>query len=126
MSIRVKHIVQLQLSEDTDGTKRLFWRDTTPSTVVIDTFSKSINQVISVAVSSTDTLSLGDLTSVKGMYLEVSADAKLRLNGSSNSIDLRAQNGTAKFFIESDITQVELENESADTVLTGVYVMWGD
>lgn len=126
MAIRVKWIIQPQLSEDTDGTKKLFYRDTTPSTVIIDTFSKSVNSVLSVATSSTDSLSLGDLTAAKGLYLEVNADCLVYLNGSSIPIQLRKSDGVAKLFIEADINQIDVENQSSSAILEGVYCLWGD
>jgi len=32
----------------------------------------------------------------------------------------------AKLFLEANISEVQIENISADTALTGVYVFWGD
>ena len=65
---------------------------------------------------------------MKGMYLEAEAECKVRLNGSLDSIEVKpAESGKpAKFFLEADINQVEVENPSADTELKGVYVFWGD
>ena len=129
MTIRVKHTVAPQISRDTDARQKMFYYDTAASAVVIDTFNKSASGDLSVAVSSTDTLPLGDIVSVKGLYLEVDADCLVRLNGSLDDIQLRAQSGTiakAKLFIEADITQVEVENVDPTNVLTGVFCVWGD
>lgn len=128
MAIRVSHTVVVRTSRDTDFKKAMWNPDVALSEVVIDTFEKQANGNLSVAAASTELLSLGDVTAVKGMYLETETECLVRLNGSLDSIAMKpSASGTpAKLFLEADINQVEVENPSADTELKGVYVFWGD
>lgn len=128
MPIRVRHTVAVQTSRDTDF-KKAMWNPEVPlSEVVLDNFEKQTNGNFSVPAATTESLPVGDVTLIKGMFLEVEAECKVRLNGSLDSIELKpgAEGGTAKFFLEADINQVDVENESASAVLDGVYVFWGD
>jgi len=67
------------------------------------------------------------VTLVRGLYLEVDKDAKVRLNGATDAIQLRVADGAAcaKLFLEGEITEVTVENPTEDA-LSGVYVCWGD
>lgn len=130
MSIRVKYKVLLQNSEDKVGKNKLFYReDDVSQEVAIDGLDKQHSGNISVAVAATDTLSLGDLSDIRGLFLEVDADCTVRLNGSSDDILMKLPEGVtggkAKLFIEATITAVAVENTGA-AQLNGVYCIWGD
>lgn len=128
MAIRVSHTVAVRTSRDTEYKKAMWDPDVTLSEVILDIFEKQVNGNLSVAVSSSEQISFGDIDVVKGAYLEFDTDCLVRLNGSVDSIAVRtAESGkAAKFFLEADISQIEVENQSSSTVLTGVYVLWGD
>ena len=128
MAIRVSHTVVVRTSRDTDFKKAMWNPDVDLAEVVIDTFDAQSNGILAVPVSSSVVLSFGGVTLVKGMYLEAATECLVRLNGSVDSIAMKpAESGKpAKLFLEADINQVEVENPSADTVLDGVYVFWGD
>lgn len=128
MSIRVQHTLRMQNSRDTDGKDKLFYRDDTLGKVAIDTFDNQMSSSLSVAASTTDSLTFGDLTDVRGFYLEVSGNCNIRFNGATADIPVTLAPGqtVAKVFIEAAITAVTIENTSATTVLTGVYCGWGD
>lgn len=126
--MRLKHQVRVQAALDTGMKRALFSDDATLSQVSTDSFTKEANSVLAIPASATEALSFGDVTLVKGLYLEVDQDAKVRLNGGTEVIQLRKAAGVAKakFFIEADLTAVTVENPVADAALTGVYVVWGD
>lgn len=128
MAIRVSHTVSVRTSRDTDYKKAMWYPDVTLAEVVIDGYEKQANGNFSIPVSDTEVLPFGDIDLVRGMYLEADAACKVRLNGSLDAITLApAEAGTpAKLFLEAEINQVEVENESASTILTGVFVFWGD
>jgi len=127
MAIRVKHRVYVHTYEDTAGKNKLFAPDPELSEVVNDGFDKQAGGVVSVAVSSNEGLSLGDLTAVKGLFLRVNGDAQVILNG-GDAIQMRKgpSGSTARLFIEADITSINVANPSATDVLNGVYCIWGD
>ena len=125
--MRVRNTVQVQISLDADGKRKLFSDDPQLSQTVTDQFATQANSVLSIAPSNTENLSLGDVELVRGLYLEVDQEAKVRLNGSSDFIQMRmAPDGVkARLFVEAEITAVTVEN-TATEVLSGVYVIFGD
>lgn len=132
MPIRVQHIVALQISRDTDGNQKLFYPETSEETLILDGFDGAAPMTLSVAAGATESISFGDVTAVKGLYVEVDRDCNLRVNGSSDNIPLvvpaavTAGGARAKAFLEATITEAEIENLDGSTALTGVSVVWGD
>lgn len=125
MAIRVKHKVAVSVGLDTDMKDTLLVTDDTLAEVILDGFDRGVSNVIAVAAAVTEALSLGDLSTVRGLYLKVDTDCKVYLNGSADGIELKT-GGTgkpAKLFVEATITQVDVE---AIAALTGVYCLWGD
>ena len=110
MPIRVKHNVLVQISRDTDEKKKTFYPDT--NAVQIDTFEKQANGDLSIAAGDTDQLSFGDVVDVRGIYLELSGDALVRINSGTENIPLTlAPSGTkAQLFLEANLSAVEVEN----------------
>lgn len=127
--MRVKHTVLMQLARDTEM-RRLFYSDDSQlSQQVIDGFEKHAQGHIAIAAAATESLSFGDVAAVKGLYLEVDQNAKVRINGSATDIVLAkppsASADAAKLFLEADVTAVEIENPTTEP-LTGIYIVWGD
>ena len=131
MAIRIKHRVWVHAYEDTLGKNKLFAPDAELSEVVSDGFEKSTSGKISVAASGNENINLGDITAVKGLWLKLDGEAKLKINGSADEIQLRlepagvAGTSFAKFFIEADISSINIVNDSA-AVIAGVFLAWGD
>lgn len=131
MAIRIKHRVWVHVYEDTLGKNKLFAPDAELSEVVSDGFEKQASGRISIAASGNENLVFGDITNVKGLWLKIDGAAKLKINGSSDEIQLQLEpdgvDGTdfAKFFIEADISAVNIGNPSG-SVMNCVYCVWGD
>lgn len=130
MAIRVTHKVRPQLFADSDEKNALFSLDDTLSERVIATFTKHASGDFSIAADATESLSMGDIEAVKGLYIDVDADCVVKLNGGSEEIQMRAQTSAtavvgAKMFIECDITDVNI-TAGADATLSGSYCIWGD
>lgn len=125
--MRIKHTVLLRLARDTEMRRLLFSDDSQLAEVVIDDYQRHAQGHIAIANAATESLSFGDVTEVKGVYLELDQDATVRLNGSLDGIVLAKPPGgtVAKLFLEATITAVEIENTSG-AALTGLYVVWGD
>jgi len=125
--MRLKHTVQVQLALDTNMKRALFKDDQTAATIQTDTFASQVNSVLLVSATSQESLSFGDVTIARGLYLELSGDAKVYLNGSTDAIQMRkaSDTGKAKLFLECEITEVSVKNEG-ETDISGVYVCWGD
>jgi hypothetical protein len=133
MAIRVKHRVWIHAFGDTEEKLTRFAPDPEKQEIITDEQQKQFNGDISVPPTTgtpIEQLSLGDIEAVKGLYLELDAAAKVRLNGSIDSLDViplkGASTAKAKLFIEANITQIEVENEDGTNPLTGVYCIWGD
>jgi len=125
MSIQVKHSVLLQISRDADGKKKLFYPDT--NDVIHSGFDNQTNGSLTIAATSSESLSFGDVTDVRGILIELSGDALVRLNGGTDDIPMTLAPSATKcqFFLEGDLNAVVIENEGA-TVITGVFCVWGD
>jgi hypothetical protein len=129
MSIHLQHLVLIQASRDADGKQKLFWGDEVADAVSLDSLDKLSTSLVSVAPLGVDTMTFGDIASVRGMSLEVSGACTVKLNGGAQVISLApsAADGTkARLFLEGAITGLEITNPSATAVLTGVLVAWGD
>jgi len=124
--MRVKHTVLVEIARDADMKRKLFSDDPQLSQVVIDTFAHQANSHLSIDPSATESLNFGDVTLVKGLYLETSVDCLVRVNGAVDAIPMKKSNGSAKLFLEADISEVTVENTSTEDTLTGIYCVWGD
>jgi len=129
MAIRVKHKVRVQTYKETDETNGYYVPDDTSAEVILDSFDKQCNTNLAIAANDSELLGFGDVTLVKGIYLEVDVEATIKLNGSADALQLRKGNTLAatkaKFFFEGDITSVEVIAPTTEA-LTGEYVVWGD
>lgn len=128
MSIRVKHKVVVQTSLDTDTKRKLFYQDDdTTAEVVITAFDQQAGGTLSVAAAASENLPFGDVVDVRGVYLELSGDCSVYINGSPDAIPVKTSSSTevAKLFLEADINQVTITN-TGSTTLTGQFCVWGD
>jgi hypothetical protein len=125
--MRLKHTVQVQLSQDADAKRKLYSDDATSAQTDTSGFEKQANSLLAIDPAGLEDLKFGDVTLVKGIYLEVNRDAIVRLNGGTEAIQLRKapDASVAKLFLEADLTQVTVENPTSEA-LSGVYVVWGD
>jgi hypothetical protein len=130
MAIRVKHSVFVQASQDTAGKQKLFYQDADLSAVVGDNYQRLASGNLAIAALATESLPTGDIDAIKGVYLEVSGQCNVRINGSTDDIVLSPTagitSGKAKLFLEAVITSLTIENTDASIELTGVYCLWGD
>lgn len=129
MSLRQKHKVWVNTSRNTSMTDLVYGPSENDRLVQNDSFDQWSGGSIDVAVSANEDLDLGDVDNVKGIYLEVDGDAQVKLNGSSDAIQLRRYATTtgivAKLFLEADITAVNVTNPDATTALNGHFHIWG-
>ena len=131
MAIRIKHRVWLQAFEDAAEKNKLFAPDPELSEVIATGFDKQASGNITVADVSNKNIDLSDVTAVKGIWLKLDGEATLKINGSTDSIQLRLRPGStagtdfAKFFIEADISSVNIANATG-AAINGVFCAWGD
>jgi hypothetical protein len=126
--MRIKHKVRPRIAADTAMKNLLFGPDDDLSEVVIDQYDQQTSGTIKVLQSANEDVPLGDIDTVKGFYIQVDGDCTLKINGSSDGIDLVKSTTAnvlyAKFFIEADITQINITAPSdADVIAT--YCAWG-
>jgi len=127
--MRIKHKVNVRVAQDADMYNLLFGPDDTRSEVTIDAYARMSSGMVKVPMNTNENLPLGDVTAVKGIFLQVNQDAVIKLNGGTQEIQMRkpttASTVYARLFLEGDINQVNIAAPvTAD--LEGVYCVWGD
>lgn len=125
--MRISHKIILVVSEDSAAKQILFGIDATLAENIVTSYLHQNSGTIKIAASATEQVPFGDVDSVKGCYLRFDKDVKIKLNGSADEIQIR-KSGTgdvAKFFIEADLTQIDIIGDGTD-VTNGVYCVWGD
>jgi hypothetical protein len=135
MAIRVKHVVNVFISDDTAGLLPLFGTtETSREEVIVDAFDRCVSGNLSIAASGTESLPLGDIDDPRGFYIDADRGFNMILNGGAEVIQVRpavdpttSGAGTrAKFFIEADLSAVSITNADASSVLVAKYAVWGD
>lgn len=128
MAIRLKHKINVRVAEDADMNNLLFAPKDDLAEVTIDAYEKAVSGVIKVSANTTESLSLGDVATPKGLYLRVDNDCNVNINGLGN-IQLRrsstATGTTAKLAIEADISSVAI-TAPVGVDVRGVWCLWGD
>ena len=135
--MRLKHRAWVQITRDTAYKQKLFYPEAETVEVVTDIHTRMVSGTAALAQSTAKDLSLGDLTVVKGLYLEasaldgngdvVAAEVQVQLNGSTYALVLTpSEINPAKLFLECNISQVYVTNLSSSNQLDIVYCMWGN
>lgn len=123
--MRTKHKVYVKIADDADMKDGLFTPDDTLAEVILDVFHHQNSGTVHVAAGTTLTIPFGHVTAVKGCFLKLDNDCLLTLNDSTTDIQLRAQASYAKFFLEGDLSKVEITAPAEDSV-EGFFCVWGD
>jgi len=127
MSVRIKHKVWVNTARDTSMKDLIYGPEETERITQTDTFDQWGGGSFDIAGAANEDLNLADVDSVKGLYIEVDSDVEVKLNGSTDALQLRRANTTtgsvARFFIEADITQVNVTAGVADA--SGHFHIWG-
>lgn len=127
--MRIKHKVNVRIADDADFKNFLFAPDDALSEVIIDAYYRQSSGKFKIALNTNEDISLGDITSVKGIYIRVNKDAVVKLNGGTEEIQLRRSGSTtsdyAKLFLEADITAVNISAPVTED-LEGMFCAWGD
>lgn len=127
--MRIKHKVNVRIADDADFKNFLFAPDDSLAEVVIDAYYRQVSGKFKIDLNTSEDLSLGDITAVKGIYIKVNKDCQVKLNGGTEIIQLRRPGSTtsdyAKLFLEADITQVNITAPTTED-MEGFYCAWGD
>lgn len=126
--MRIKHTVNVRVAEDSEMAELLFGKPDEAALVTVDSYTHVASGSLEVLADQTESLSLGDVSSVKGLFLRVDNDCLVNVN-ELGTFQLRkpsTQTGTtARLFIEGDITSVTVKAPVGSNV-HGVYCVWGD
>lgn len=126
--MRVKHQLVLTIANDTELKDKFFDTDPTLAQVIVDNYQRSHSGIMKVDAAAAENLPLGDVDAVKGFYIKADQDGTFKLNGGTEVFQLRradATSGSAKVFMECDITQVEL-TAPAGADMNVIFACWGD
>lgn len=129
MAIFIKRTTNARLYEDATEKDCLFAQPDSRATVTVDTVERYVSGKFSVAASGSEALSLGDVTTGRGVYIRFDGNAQIQLNGGADTIDIEPETtaqSTGTFFMTGPVSAVQVLNPSATTALTGTYVIWGD
>lgn len=136
MPLRLKHKIVVQVTADTAQKQKRFFLDDDPvQETDVSSFAHQANSELSIDDTVTEALSFGDVQDARGIYIETDKPCDVFINGSATPIPmiLAPASGSssgaakAKLFLEATITQVSITNTVGDnSVLTGVYELWGD
>lgn len=126
--MRLSHTLMVQIGQDSEFKKKLVYIEQSGAQVVSDGFLKQANSSFNIAPSGLEAMTFGDVEAVKGLYLESDSEVKVRINGSADAIQLRKapDASLAKLFLEGDLTELTIENPSAEAEANGFYTVWGD
>lgn len=123
--MRVKHQIALQVGLDADFHAKLIYQEAEYQVEQIDDFQRATVGMHVLAAGGNESLGFGDVTLVRGLYLEADGDAQVDING-LGTITLSKAGVKAKLFLEAEITSLAVTNPSGDTALNLVYCVWGD
>ena len=129
--MRIKHTVNLFISEDAEGTEGLFGQSAASTQeVTIDNMGTPISGKFSIAGGGVEDLPLGDIDDIRALFVKAKGDFDVQFNGSSDKLQIRraraATGVTAKMFLEGVFTEVKITNDSATDILTGIFALYGD
>lgn len=127
--MRIKHNVNVFVSDDAAGEQVLFGQtDTTQVLQTIDNMQRVCSGKFSIAASGTENLPLGDVGTVRGIWIRADLDFDAVFNGGSDTISFDAASASHKAtcFMEATLTQVAITNPSSTAALTGSFCVWGD
>ena len=131
MTITVKHKVWAKVTTDTDQRNGLWCPDETLAVETYSNMQRFTSGVRQIDASGTETLPLGDLTTVRLLYIEVDGNADVTISGADTAYQLRpadtATGRQARLFMEAaNITSVPVQNPSGTAALDLRYFMVGD
>ncbi len=127
-----KHELVMDVAEDSSGKLKEFERPR--DTVLVnkgDFWNRIHGGNFSIAKTETEVLDLGDVAiPAKGLYLEVSGQCDITLNGLASPFQVRPtakeSSQLLKLFLEVDITSISITNTDGTKAMTGSYRVWGD
>lgn len=128
MSYRVKHTIYLLATLDSDEVLVEFSRlNEIKSTVLRQDLTKGLNQTLLIEKNTTDeSLSMGDISTAKFVYIETDLELQIKLNGGSEIFKLSPTSGSkAKMLWEGEFTSIVVTNASTDTDAIVSYLVAG-
>ncbi len=127
--MRVKHKIWVNTARDTDMSDLVYGPAEMERVTQIDGYDQWGGGSFDLAAGGTESLNLGDVDGVKGIYLEADKDVEIKLNGSTDAIQMRVASTTsgavARMFLEADITAISVTNTDATNACTGHFHIWG-
>lgn len=124
--MQVRSKINVQVFDDSDAKNPLFAMADTTAEVRLDGFTKYTSGKFSVLSGANENLSLGDITTVRGFWIQADNDFNLTLNGGSAiAMKVGKTGGIAKGALECTVSSLNVAAPGAVTV-TGTYVVYGD
>lgn len=129
MAIYIKRKVNAQIYGASNEKDCLFAPDDKLAETIISTHTRFVAGRFLVAISGSEGLSFGDVTTARGIYVKFDANAQLVLNGGAQTLNVEPETSSVAngvFMMTGDLSSATVTNPSSTSSLTGQYVVWGD
>lgn len=135
--MRIKHKVNVRISEDAEGKNKLLAGDDVAAEVTIDGMKELSTGTLTVTAGEPFTVPMGGITDGRGFFLKASGDCTVTINGGPQ-LEMRlaakeaASATTAVFadeckaFLECAVDDLVVEVGDGDPDITLTYAVWGD
>jgi hypothetical protein len=133
--MRIRHKVNVIVSDDTAGKDKLFGLDDALAEVVLDGMQEVTSGQVTIDAGDTFSIPFGNVGDARGCFLKVTGDCMLDVNAEGQLPVRRGVTGAgssvtyadnARVFLECGLTSLEVEVDAADAAITLTYVVWGD
>jgi hypothetical protein len=126
--MKLEHTINVRIIKGTDTSDLYFGLSNDLAKVIVSDYDKYCSGTIAISADGTETLSFGDIDTVKGILIVVNNDCELTINGSNVPVSLIKHVDVtypkASFFMNALISSLSIEASSG--ALTGFYCAWGN
>lgn len=133
MVVRIKHKVNVRIWEEAEMNNALFAPDDKLAEITIDNMEIASSGVLNVENDSNMNVPLGDMTSVRGIFIKSDQNILITLNGGDQESLEKPSEGTddaptyCHYFFEGVITSVNIEkaDSTPETDANVRFCVWG-
>lgn len=126
--MRIRHKINVQVFDDADGKNKLFAPDDALAEQILDGFTRYTAGRFSVTGATDEDLAMGDLTTIRGFWIQADGDFNLTINGAAVPLAMKVgkTGGVAKGALECTVTSLNVEAPTSGVTVTGIYLVYGE
>jgi hypothetical protein len=126
--MKLEHIVNARIIKESDLSDLYFGLSNDLAKITVSEYDKYCSGTINIDIGGTESLSFGDIDTVKGILLVVNNNCELTVNSSNVPISLIRHTDTtypkASFFMNALISDFSIK--ALTVALSGFYCAWGE